>query len=275
MALRIPDLSIYWPFALSVMQRRLAYKISFFLRIFGGLVQVFILAALWDAIFRSSPEPTLGGYTRAGILTYVVMTWFVGQLINLGVEWTVAFEIRQGQIATNLVRPVSYFARLISESLGHASLNFLSVVLPGWILLQVILIGTMGMPWPTPLAMALFLVSTLLGFALSFMINFLFALSAFWLTYVFGFITLKSAVVRLFTGELIPMSFFPAGLGAVFECLPFAGTIAIPVGLYLGTYAGWDAVRVLAIQLFWVVVLFVATRAAWRASVRRLTVSGG
>jgi ABC-2 type transport system permease protein len=266
---------MYWPFATGVMQRRLAYKIAFFMRIFGGLVQVFILASLWDAIFRSSPEPLLQGYDRAGILSYVVMSWFVGQLVNVGVEWTVAMEIRQGQIAVNLVRPVNYFARLLAESGGHVLLNLVSVVVPGWLLLQAILGFGMGLPLPDLGRVGLFLLSLGFAFTLSFLVNFLFALSAFWLTYVFGFIMLKIALVRLFTGELIPLAFFPAGIGRVFEYLPFAGMVATPVGIYLGTYSGLDVLRVLAIQAVWVLVLLGATRLAWKGALRRLTVSGG
>lgn len=271
----MPDLSIYWPFATAVMQRRLAYKIAFFMRIFGGLVQVFILASLWDAIFRSSSASNLGGYDHAGILSYVVVSWFVGQMVSVGVEWTVAMEIRQGQIAVNLIRPVNYFARLLAECGGHVLLNFVSVVLPGWILLQALLGFGLGLPLPDPGRVGLFLLSLGFAFTLSFLVNFLFALSAFWLTYVFGFIMLKIALMRLFTGELIPLAFFPAGVGRVFEYLPFAGMVSTPVGLYLGTYTGAGALRVLAVQAAWTLILLAATRLAWKGAIRRLTVSGG
>ena len=272
---RFSSFSVYWPFAAGVMQRRFAYKMNFFLRIVGGLIQVFIQASLWDAIFRSSAVPVMRGFDRAGILVYVVMAWFTGQLVNTGVEWTVSSEIRQGQIAVNLIRPISFFSRLLAESAGNIIINFLSVVLPAWIALQALLVFALGAPLPGLDHIALYLLSLILAFALSFLFNFLFSLTTFWVTYFWGFAMLKAALVRLLTGELIPLAFFPSGWGRFLSFLPFAGMNATPVSIYLGTLGGLDALQALGIQALWVVLLFATVRWAWGKAIVHLTVMGG
>ncbi len=275
MSERFSALSVYWPFAVSVMQRRFAYKMAFFLRIFGGLVQVFIQASLWDAIFRSSTEATLRGFDRSSILVYVVMAWFTGQLVHSGVEWTVSNEIRGGQIAINLIRPLNFFSRLLAEAGGNILINFLSVVLPAWITLQFLLVYGLSST-VAPLAnMALYLLSLVMAFALSFLFNFLFSLTTFYVTYFWGFAMLKFALVRLMTGELIPLVFFPAGFGKILAWLPFAGMASTPISLYLGSVSGSEALRLLGIQAAWVLILFILVRLAWKKAVRRLTVMGG
>lgn len=267
--------SIYWPFAATTMQRRFAYKFSFFSEVVGGLVQVFILGSLWNAIFQSSTEPTLNGFTQVGILTYVVMSWLTAQLTSSGVEWTVAFEIRRGHVAVNLVRPVSYFSRLLGEASGTILINFVSIVLPAWVLLQLWLVLFLGAPGPDPGNLGLYLVSVVLAFVLSFLMNFFFALAAFWVTYVWGFLMLKTAVVGIVTGELIPLAFFPAGWGTVLQYLPFAAMNATPVSLYLGRYHGVEAWTALGVQVFWVAVMIAVVRWAWKGAVEHLSVSGG
>jgi ABC-type uncharacterized transport system permease subunit len=76
---RFGALLVYWPFAVNQIQRRLAYKASFLMRIVGGLMNVFIQASLWDAIWRSGGQGSLRGFDRAGILSYVIMSWFTHQ----------------------------------------------------------------------------------------------------------------------------------------------------------------------------------------------------
>jgi len=245
------------------------------MRIIAGLMFVFIQASLWDAIWRSSGTATLRGFDRAGMLTYVIMSWFTFQLVNSGVEWNVAGEIRRGSIAVNLIRPARYIPRLLAEASGNILVNFFTVVIPAWIALQCILVFGLGVHLPSVPRILLYTVSLCLGFATSFLVNFLFSLLAFWVTYFWGMAVFKNAIMRLFTGELIPLAFFPAGTGLVLSFLPFAGMISTPVNIYLGTYAGLTAVRYLGVQAAWVLVLVVCTRMAWKKAIVKLTVSGG
>lgn len=275
MSERFASLSVYWPFAVNQIKRRFSYKAGFFMRVFGGLMFVFIQASLWDAIWRSSGAASLRGYDRAGILTYVVMSWFTHQLVNSGVEWSVAGEIRRGSIAVNLIRPARYIPRLLSESFGNVLVSLCTVVVPAWIALQCIVAFGLRAPLPPGPNLALYPVSLALGFAISFLVNFLFSLLAFWINYFWGLAVFKNAVMRLFTGELIPLAFFPVGTGVVFSFLPFAGMISTPVSVYLGTWTLPVTLGYIGVQALWVLVLSLAVRAAWKKAIVKLTVSGG
>ena len=271
----LESISVYWPFAVNQIKRRFSYLAGFFMRILGGLMFVFIQASLWDAIYRSSRTEYLRGYDRAGLLSYVIMSWFTFQLVNSGVEWNVAGEIRRGSIATNLIRPAKYIPRLLAEAGGNILVNLTTIVIPAWIALQAIIVFGMHAPLPTLERLCLYPVSLILGFAISFLINFLFSLLAFWVTYFWGMAVFKNAVMRLFTGELIPLAFFPVGAGLVFSYLPFAGMISTPVSIYLGTYSGATALRYIGIQACWVALLALFVRMAWKKAIVKLTVSGG
>lgn len=266
---------VYWPFAVNQIKRNLAYKAAFLTRFIGGLMAVFVQASLWDAIWRSSGQASLRGYDRASLLTYIVMSWITRSLVNTGVEWGVAGEIRRGSIAIHLIKPINYVARLLSESAGSIAVSLITVVLPAWTMLQLFLSAAFGVPGPDLSRTALFLVSLTLGFTISFTVNFLFSLLAFWVNYFWGMAVFKNAVMRFFTGELIPLSFFPAGTGVYFALLPFAGMVATPVSVYLGTYSGNDALQAVALQAFWALILGLLARKAWKKAIHRLTVAGG
>lgn len=64
------DMEEYFPFARSVIQRRMSYKIGFLMRIVGGLLQVLIMYYLWMAIFNSSPNGQIKGFTSSEMVVY-------------------------------------------------------------------------------------------------------------------------------------------------------------------------------------------------------------
>jgi ABC-2 type transport system permease protein len=81
--------------------------------------------------------------------------------------------------------------------------------------------------------------------------------------------------IALFSGSLIPVSFFPGWLGAIANATPFPAMIQIPVDIFVGRLAGFEALAALGTQLAWAVALLLAARATFAAGVRRLVVQGG
>ena len=79
----------------------------------------------------------------------------------------------------------------------------------------------------------------------------------------------------LFGGALIPLWFFPAELRAIADWLPFQSMLFAPIAIYLGQLTGGDTVRAIALQLLWVLALYIAVRAVWRHAMRRVVLQGG
>jgi ABC-2 type transport system permease protein len=74
---------------------------------------------------------------------------------------------------------------------------------------------------------------------------------------------------------VIPINFFPDWLREVAHALPFAAILQTPVDVWLGKHEGWRLAGVLALQVFWALVLLGLGRLALRAGARRLEVQGG
>lgn len=62
-------LQIYLPFASNELKRQMAYKGAFYLFLFISTFGSFISYFLWMAIYKSSPQNTLGGFTRNEMVT--------------------------------------------------------------------------------------------------------------------------------------------------------------------------------------------------------------
>lgn len=265
----------YWPFAQSVIQRRLRYKLSFFMRILGGLLQVLIMYYLWMAIYNNSTTGTMYGFTRTDMVTYVVISYIASKIINVGVEWTIAGEIRDGSIAINLIRPLSYLKRLLFESFGEVTLQVVTVVIPLWCIFASIKVFVLKETLPSIPTLLLFLLSLVLGYTTLFLFNFIFGLSAFYVTYIWGFMILKNTIFRFLSGEIIPLVFFPAIIGDILKYLPFSSLNYTPVMIYMGKYTGEALWFSLGVQAVWIIILYIIVKILWSRAIKRLTILGG
>lgn len=121
----------------------------------------------------------------------------------------------------------------------------------------------------------LFVCSAILAVIVSFALRWLYNASAFWLMDDRGMTILAGTAMALFSGFVIPISFFPGWLATIAHATPFPSIMQVPVDIFVGRLAGADAVAALALQLAWAVVLLGAGRALFGAGVRRLVVQGG
>jgi len=264
----------YIPFTKGVIQEFVIYRFNFYLYMLGSGLQTIVLIYIWAAVFSSSTKPVINGFTLDEMITYIVMSTLTGLLISNDVHWSIGNDVRTGDIAMNLIKPVSYHLKQYFAAMGNVIGNFIFLVAPIWSIYSIyrfIVIGEI----PSIIRILLYLVSALLSSLLLFFINFMFGLAAFYVEYIFGFIFAKEALFRLISGELIPLSFFPKSVLAIFQFLPFAGLIYTPVMIYLGKYQGTALLLHFGIQVVWVIGLYVFCHVLWKKAIKRLRILGG
>lgn len=108
-----------------------------------------------------------------------------------------------------------------------------------------------------------------------FLFNFIFGLSAFFVTYIWGFMVCKGMILRFFSGELIPIVFFPSAVQKALQYLPFSSINYTPVMIYMEKFTMNELISALCVQVVWVVILFVLMNVLWQSAIKRLTVLGG
>ena len=118
-----------------------------------------------------------------------------------------------------------------------------------------------------------FFPSLLLCISLGFAIDFLFACVAIelrgisWLAHV-----IRTAIVALFSGTVLPFRLLPFGLARVFELQPFGSLGGAPLALFVGTAR---PERILLAQVFWNLTLWPAAILWFCRSRERLVSFGG
>ncbi|MEQ8197680.1 MAG: ABC-2 family transporter protein [Clostridiaceae bacterium] len=268
-------LKIYWPFAKGNMQKMMSYRINFFIFVLGGLIRTFVIYYLWKAVFQNSSAPTLNGFSLPDMIVYIFISSVTAGVISCDTDFAIAGEVKDGSVAMNLIRPINYKVRMFFETLGTFLYQFIFIAIPIWVILVITRYTSSGELPPDIGTLAVYLLSMLLGFVTLFLINFCFGLLAFFVTGIWGMSHLKGAIISFFSGELIPIAFFPLWLQGTLNFFPFSSLSYIPVMIYLKKFTGLVLIQTLGVQFAWVAGLLIISSVLWNRAAKRLTIFGG
>jgi ABC-2 type transport system permease protein len=248
----------------------LAYRLRYYTGIVTYFIYVTVYYFIWKAIYAHSSS--IGGFDFSHILTYIAVGWIIRSFYFNNVDQDMANQVIEGKLAMDLIKPVNIQFMYVAQAFGECLFRAGMLSLPSAVVLM--LIYPLRRPASLPHFLA-FLVSVLFSFFLVAAINFAVGTLAVRLKSILGLLRAKYFLLELFSGLLLPISFFPQVFQKVFNLLPFQYISYIPVLLYLGKINGRSIAGALALQLFWVVVLFAVGDAMWKWSSRKITIQGG
>lgn len=267
----LSKIKIYIPFVENSIKTSLAYRVSFLIRILSRFFTILVTYYLWKAIYSSSTDSVLGGFSFREMVTYIIISFFTTIIVNSELSDYIAYDVLDGSIAASLIKPMNYRATIFAQSIGTLVLNFSVLVLPFMIIFC--LIGWIDIPTITN--GILYMISLFLSFLNNFLFGCCFSIVAFHTTYYFGINMAKTVVARFFSGSIIPLTFFPLVFENVFKILPFSSMNYTPTMIYLGKLRGQDLVQAISLQLVWIVIFCFINKFLWNHAIKRLTILGG
>lgn len=264
-------MSTYWAVAAAAFRQYSTYRMATAAGVFTNIVFGLIRASILFAAIASAGGE-LNGYTLAQAATYV----WLGQALLAPIEAfgtrEVSQRVHQGEIAIDLLRPISFLGLYYAQKLGRSGFLLLGRGLPP--LLAGALLTGLALP-EDPLSCLLGVVSVLLAITLAFLADMMVNLAAFWLLETRGLTIVYNALMNLLSGFLIPILWFPDWLLALARATPFPSMVQTPIDTLSGRVPPGEALGLMATQLAWVAVLAVAAQLMLRAGVRNAEVQGG
>lgn len=250
--------------------KSLAYKFDVYGNIIMQTIIMIATAFFWKALFKNAEN--MNGITVDTMLTYTVVSSMVSVLLTTNVEWRMTESIKKGTIAIDMMRPVNIFHVFLAENLGSVTALIFQNLLP------ILVIGSLLIKIPVP-ASALdgmvFLVSLLLAFLINWFIAVIFGMWAFKVIEMSALIQVKKHLIRLLSGSMIPIWFFPDWLSGVLKCLPFMYIYQMPISIYVGQYTKESLMEGLSIQCVWVIVLFMVKTYLEKRVTKSVMIQGG
>lgn len=248
----------------------LVYRFGFLFSIAGNIIYMSITYFLWRSIYQG--RDVLRGLTFDQTYVYVALGSAVFILLKTYVDWQMSYDIREGMVATYLTKPIDLQLYELFTSLGFSLQSLSAITIPTILLM----IFVFHIKIPLGIGLALFPLSLMLGFLLSFCFDYFIGLLGFYTESVWGLSITKEIIITVLSGALIPLQFFPDMIQKVLMWLPFQAIYYTPLtmvakpDLGLGTF-----LPMLGVQLFWVVALFALTRLFYNQAVKVLRISGG
>jgi ABC-2 type transport system permease protein len=258
-----------WEIAKRGWRRYAAYPWATVAGIFTNTIFGFIQAYILLAVYRHRTD--VGGYDVRDTVTYVWLAQAILMTVYVFGWQELALRIRDGSIATDLVRPLDPQRYWLAYDLGRAPYHF---VFRGFL---PFVFGALvfRLHAPSPLDAVAFLLSLTVAVVVSLGFRFLYNLSAFWLVDIRGVMMISLTLSLFLSGMAMPLAFFPGWLAEIARALPFASIIQVPIDIWLGKYHGAGLAGVIALQAFWALVLLGLGRLALRAGSRKLVIQGG
>jgi ABC-2 type transport system permease protein len=267
---------VLWAYARQGFIQGAAYRAEVWLKYPSMLMYVFLETALWIALYKGksiSPD----GIGLAAMLNYVLLANLTHRILSAGwgASESLQAKLRDGTIIADLIRPVPLPIALAAQAVGAAAWVFVGYVLPGLVFLPLIL-SYIPLGFPAGLGSAgLFALSLLLGFWTAYFLYLLVHLTGFWTLEVFGILGVFHLLSELFSGEILPIWFFPGFLKTLALILPFQAMLSTPISIYIGRLAGREALLFVALQGVWVVALAALCWLVWKRAILKITIQGG
>ncbi|HVB57621.1 MAG TPA: ABC-2 family transporter protein [Candidatus Acidoferrales bacterium] len=248
----------------------LAFRLRYFTGIVTYSLNVTVYYFIWSAVYH--PGQSIAGYNLPQMITYVSVGWIIRSFYTNTIDQEMAYEVIDGKIAMDLIKPVSVQWMWICRAMGESTFRLGLLTLPTAVLVAFVF------PVHGPASredFLLFLVGVLGSFFLMGAINFMIGTCAIPLKSILALIRAKFWLIELLSGLLIPMAYFPDKIREVLAWLPFEHIAYTPLQIYLGKFDRAHALRALATQWFWVAALLILAHLWWTRSVRRITIQGG
>lgn len=245
-----------------------AYRSHMLVSLLVGPLYYLIQVYIWRAVYAT--RDNISGLTLDQMLVYYGVAAVINYLIFDFADWNLQMHIRVGSYITFMLRPISHRFYALSQKVGHRLLGlwveFIPVYLIFFFVLKIHLIPA-NWVWAV--------ISIILSFLMTFLVNYCVGLTGFWLVKADGVRRMILIFRDVLAGTLVPLTFFPEILQKVFLFLPFQFMTYVPVRVFIGSYdlAGisMSVPEVVGLQAVAVLVMFGLSEVLCRLGVRKFT----
>lgn len=237
----------------------------------GGICVLLTLYYFWNSLLAG--KPSLAGYSKVQMLSYVLLMNILRSFVFTGRGWELVHEISSGRLSSLLLRPLQYriysLALDLAQKTVHVSSAFLEVG---------VLIVFFHAPLYRPqhaLTWLLFAIGVILSSLIYFLMEFLVASIAFWTSESGGPLFCFDLFLQFAAGLFFPLDVLPKAFQTAIQWTPFPYIVFFPLNIFLERTGLPEAVQLLCIQGFWLILLYFAVEIQWRRGLRSYAAEGG
>lgn len=250
-------LSVYYAYMVE-------YRAELLLWVLSGSLPI-ILMGVWI-------QAAQGGnfnLTPVDFARYFLTVFVVRQITVVWVIWEFEKEVVEGRLSPKLLQPLDpvwhHVASHLSERVARIPFTLMLIALFFFLYPQAVWLPN----WSQVL---LFTLAVVLAFILRFLIQYTFALFAFWTERASALESFWFLFFLFFSGMIAPLNVFPETVRKIVLFTPFPYLIDFPTSLLVGLPV--DVTRGFLSMVGWILIFLGANRLLWRAGLKRYSGMG-
>ena len=200
---------------------------------------------------------------------YFLAVFLTRQFTVVWVIWDFEREVVEGTLSFRLLQPLDpgwhHYSRHLAER--GARIPFIAA-----------LVGLFALLYPQAVwrpevwRLLLFGLTLMLAFTLRFLVQYTFAMLAFWMARAVAIEQFWYLFYLFLSGLVAPLTVFPSAMAAIALWTPFPYLIYFPVAILLGLEVSW--LQGFSIMLGWCLIFWLANRWLWKRGLRRYSGMG-
>jgi len=237
--------------------------------ILNSILSIVVGVSIWRAIYADAPS--IGNISIGDLTSYMVIAFSLQAGFAMD-EFILDKKIKTGSLASDLVKPLDMRSALFYQHVGSLLFKVATQILP--VGLAAFLFFDFRIP-TSPAVAAGFLASCILGYLVLYNLNQIFWSLSFWIHVTWSVITIKDALLMLFSGILFPLWFMPQPIRYAMKFTPFESIYYWPISIYTGKTVAAEIGKTLLVQVIWAVLLYLLGRYLWSRGLERVSIQGG
>jgi ABC-2 type transport system permease protein len=242
----------------------LEYRAELLLWALSGTLPI-ILMGVWTKASQSGQF----GLNPTDFARYFLTVFLVRQFNVVWVIWDFEKEVVEGRLSSRLLQPIDpvwhHVAAHLSERVARLPFALVLVGLFFFLYPQAIWLPSLG-------SVLLFAIVVALAFTLRFLMQYTFALFAFWTERASAIEQLSFLFYLFLSGYIAPLEVFPPTVREIAEWTPFPYLIHFPAAILIGLPV--DAWRSIGVMLGWSLLFFILNRWLWRKGLKQYSGMG-
>ena len=259
---------------LYIIKTQIIKSMTYEFNVYGNIIMQTIImitsAYFWRALYTG--RSVVDGVDVGSMQTYIIISSALSVLLITNVERRIGHSVEKGSVATDMMKPISLFGMFLAEDVGSIIALIFQNMIP------ILLIGSLIIKVPVMADirdLPMFVIAVIESFLINWLIAALFGMTAFATINNDALIQVKKHLIRLLSGSIIPIWFFPEGVANVLSALPFVYIYQLPLSIYIGRCDRAEMISQMCIQLIWLVILSVVFFYAQSRITRKVMVQGG
>lgn len=250
-------------------QNGLVYRTSVIMWRLRQFLTTLMSLTVWTVIYQGNSQAF--NYTESSMITYIFLVSFLQSMILASALNGLAQRVYSGEISNHLLKPINLFGYLAIEEVADKAKNI------GFLITEILILFMIFRPsivFPSGELFAMFIIWSLLGVILNFIITLLFGAFGFWSPDTWGPRFLFFMILNFTAGKLFPLDILPDVIQKILYLTPFPYLSFLQIQLFLNRLTTSEIVTHSLGLLFWIGLLGSTVALLWKKGLKSYESAG-